>query len=90
MAELKIRKRDGRTQDFNRDKIVVSIAKAGGTTEQAEEIAVEVENWASNISPDGIVTSRQIREKTLELLRLVNPEAAESFEEYYKAKEAAA
>ncbi len=90
MAELKVRKRDGRLQDFSREKIAVSVAKAGGTREQAGKIAVEVENWASNISPDGVVTSLQIREKTLELLRPVDPEAAESFEEYHKEKEVAA
>lgn len=84
MAEIKVKKRNGSLQEFDRNKIESSIAKAGGTPEGAGKISVEVENWVSGAAVDGVISSLQIREKVLELLRVANPEVAKTFEEYRK------
>jgi transcriptional regulator NrdR family protein len=84
MDGLKVRKRDGRLQDFDRTKIATSIAKAGGLPEQAEEIAAQVESWVAGVATGRVVDSSAIRAKIIELLRRTNPEAAETFEQYRK------
>jgi 2-phosphoglycerate kinase len=84
MDGLKVRKRNGHLQDFDHQKIANSIAKAGGLPEQAEDIAVQVENWAQGTAVDRMVPSSEIRNKVLELLRISNPEAAKSYEQYRK------
>jgi transcriptional regulator NrdR family protein len=84
MDGLKVRKRNGGLQDFDRQKIANSIAKAGGLLEQAEDIAVQVENWAQGTAVDNVIASSAIRTKVLELLRISNPEAAEGYEQYRK------
>lgn len=84
MAELKVRKRDGRLQDFDRTKIANSIAKAGGLPGQAEEIAVQIENWVAGAATAGVIDSSAIRARAIELLQRTNPQAAETFEQYRK------
>lgn len=85
MAEIKVKKRNGSLQEFDRNKIESSIAKAGGTPEEAGRVSVEVESWVPSAAVDGVISSLQIREKVLELLRTPNPEVAKTFEEYRKA-----
>ncbi|MBM4401830.1 MAG: hypothetical protein FJ044_01135 [Candidatus Cloacimonetes bacterium] len=80
---MKIEKRDGRVEDFDRSKIVAGVS-AAGEEEKAEEIAAQVEEWAKDAAVGDTIGWSAIREKVLELLRVSNPEAAARFEEYKK------
>ena len=82
---IKVQKKDGRLEDFDRSKMARGILKSGATTEQAENIAAQVETWAQTASVNGVVGALEIRTKVLEVLRSVNPEAAAAFEAYRKA-----
>lgn len=81
---LKVEKRDGRMEDFDRDKIASGIVKSGATSEQVESITAQVEKWAQGVAVDGVVKTSYIRAKVLELLRTASPEAANNFAAYKK------
>ena len=82
--ELKVRKRDGRIEDFMRDKVAASVRKAGASPEVAESIGIQVESWAGDAATEGVIKSSEIRTKVLELLRPLNPKAATAYETYKK------
>jgi len=63
---MKIRKRNGKREDFIREKIVVSVLKAGGNIRRARNIARQVERVVSRSSA---ATTRQIRTEVLDRLR---------------------
>lgn len=81
---IKVEKKDGRLEDFDRNKVSNGIVKSGATSEQAEGIAAQIETWAQGAAVNGVIKSSDIRPKVLELLRSVNPEAAASFAVYKK------
>jgi len=82
---IKVQKKDGRLEDFNRHKVSAGMVKSGASFEEAENIATHVENWAQKTAINGVVQTNEIRAKVLEILRSVNPEAAAAFEAYKKA-----
>jgi transcriptional regulator NrdR family protein len=82
--ELKVEKKDGRMESFNRNKIASSVTKAGGTQEQSESITSQVEGWAPSVAQNGVIKTSEIRTKVIELLKAVNPEAAARYEAYKK------
>ena len=81
---IKVEKKDGRLEDFDRNKVSGSVVKSGASPEKAESIATQIETWAQSAAMDGVIKSSDIKTKVLELLRSVNPEAAASFETYKK------
>lgn len=81
---IKVRKKDGRLEDFDRNKITDGIIKSGATQEQVENIARQVETWIQDAATNGVVDSNSIKGKVLELLRPANREAADKFEAYKK------
>ena len=68
---MKVRKRDGREEEFIREKIVVAVVKAGSSLENARAIAKEVENLF--LTRDA-VTSEEI--KNADLKRLTDRDVA--------------
>lgn len=82
---IKVQKKDGRLEDFDRNKVSQGIIKSGGMPDQAENIAAQVETWAQTTAVNGVIGTGEIRNKVLELLRAVNPEVAAGFEAYRKA-----
>lgn len=80
----KVQKKDGSLEDFDRGKITGGVMKAGGSAEDAEKVAAEIEAWLPTVAVNGIVNSPDIRTKGLEALRTVNPTVAASFEAYKK------
>jgi len=80
----KVQKKDGQVQDFDRTKIVSGVVKAGATPEEAERVAVEVENWLPTVATEGTVNVTDIRTKVLEVLGMVNPVALGVFGAYQK------
>lgn len=79
---IKVEKKDGRLEDFDRNKVSNGIVKSGASAAEAESIADQIETWAQSAAMAGVVKSSAIRTKVLELLRSVNPEAAAAFEAY--------
>lgn len=81
---FKVRKKDGSVQDFDRMKVVKAVMNAGGTPENAEQVAVEVEAWLPTVAVEGVVESRDLRIKGIEVLKTVNPTVATTFETFTK------
>ena len=84
---IKVQKKDGQTEDFDRNKILNGVIKSGGTPEEAENVTKQIEAWIVTAAINGVIPSMQIRTKLLEVLRLVNPTAAAAFETYQKPSE---
>lgn len=84
MAKIKVKKKDGRLEDFNRNKLSGGLVKSGASSEEAENIIAQIETWTQSTALDGVVKSSGIKTKVLALLRSVNPEAATTFEAYKK------
>ena len=84
MTEIKVEKKDGRLEDFDRNKISSGITKAGVSVEEAENITGQIEAWLPGVTVGGVVKSSDIRTKVLELLQAVNPEAVAKFRAYKK------
>jgi len=77
---VKVRKRNGRTEDFIREKVVVSCVKAGAPVETAREIAKKVEGKVhENMSTE------DIRKVCLQALREKNPDWEKRWQAYDKA-----
>jgi len=81
---IKVRKRDGRLEDFDKRKIVTGAVGSGCSFEEAKKLADQVMVWAESNLHEGAVDSSEVRIKVLELMRSSNPVAASSFETYRK------
>lgn len=80
----KVLKKDGSLQDFDANKIVAGIIKAGGSQQDGEKVAKEVQEWLSYAVENETINYEDLKNKVLEICRSVNPAAAKSFEEYKK------
>lgn len=88
--DINVLKKDGRLQPFDHNKIAAGLIKSGMTLENAESVAVKVEEWVQTTAQNGIVNSMDIRNKVLELLQVTDPKIAESFGSYQKVPQVAA
>lgn len=82
--EIKVEKKDGRVEDYDRSKIVAGVVHAGGSPAEAEGIATQIEAWLQTKTSPEPVKSNDIRARVIDLLRPVNEEAAQSYETYKK------
>lgn len=80
----KVQKKDGTLEDFDRNKILNGVVKAGGSPEDAQKVLAEVEAWLPSAAKNGVVRSSDIRTKGLAVLSTVSPEVAKEFEAYKK------
>ncbi|MBU0976377.1 MAG: ATP cone domain-containing protein [Patescibacteria group bacterium] len=87
MNDLKVEKKDGQQEDFDRSKLIKSMISAGADDAQANEIASKIESWAIDSAEEGLIKVADIRVKVLELLIPVAPDAAKAYEEYKKPVE---
>jgi len=81
---MKIQKKDGRLEEFDRNKLKQSILAAGANENEVESIITQVEAWAPSMAVNDAVHSQVIRAKVIELLKTANPTAAKTYEEYRK------
>lgn len=81
---IKVEKKDGRMEDFDRNKVSGGIVKSGASPTEAESITNQIETWVQSAAVNGVIKSSAIRTKVLELLRAVNSKVAASFEAYKK------
>ncbi|MGC9098943.1 MAG: ATP cone domain-containing protein [Candidatus Micrarchaeia archaeon] len=80
---MKVKKRDGREEDFVREKIVVAVVKAGGNLENARAIAKEVENTFASRSA---VSTDEIKNEVLKRLKDRDAAAYNGWLSYNKNK----
>jgi transcriptional repressor NrdR len=80
---MKITRRNGRREDFVREKVIVSIVKSGGNIRRARSIAREVERAVARNRP---VTTRDIRSEVLSRLEERDPRAYRSWLAYDRQK----
>lgn len=81
---LKVEKKDGTQEDFDRSKVVSGVVASGAASDVAENVASQVESWAGGAAVAGVIRAADIRAKVTELLRAANPVAASAFEAYQK------
>jgi transcriptional regulator NrdR family protein len=75
----KIRKRDGRTEEFDAQFVSAGVAKAGATVREAVQVAKEV---SLKVSKKSEISSDELSETVSESLRKINKTAAEEFVGY--------
>ncbi|MBU0496762.1 MAG: ATPase [Candidatus Thermoplasmatota archaeon] len=75
----KVIKREGHTEDFVKEKIVVSVIKAGASPEIARKIADTIEK-----QPEESIRTSYIRQHILDELKLHNPEWPKRWYNYDK------
>jgi transcriptional regulator NrdR family protein len=80
----KVLKKDGSLQDFDWQKIVIAVTKAGASEDEANKVAMEVEGWLNSVAQDGVIKSYDLHVKVLEVLKASNPAAGAAFESFRK------
>jgi len=80
----KVQTRNGDLEDFDRNKVINGLIKAGATAVEAEQVAVEVEAWLPTAANEGVVDSLGIRHKAAEVLKTFSPDVATSYDAYRK------
>jgi transcriptional regulator NrdR family protein len=83
MLLVKIKKRDGRLEEFAESKIVAGLRKAGATAEEATHIAKEV---AEKVAHKAEVTAEELSNMVVASLKKVNRVAAGEFAKYHDEK----
>lgn len=78
---MKIVRRDGTTEDFIREKIVVAVIRAGGRLEMARGIAQDVE---SALASSKKVTTDQVRTEVQNRLKAKDAAVYKSWMSYDK------
>jgi len=81
---MQIQKKDGRLEEFDRNKLKGSILATGANENEVESITTQVEAWVPSMAINNAVHSQVIRAKVIELLKTANPTAAKTYEEYKK------
>jgi len=80
----KVLKKNKEFQEFDRNKIINGVIKSGGSSEDGEKVALEVEKWLPAIVKNDIVNYSALKWKVLDSLRMVNLSAAKNFANYKK------
>ena len=77
-------KRDATQEDWDRSKLLASLANAGVSAEEAEKVTAEVEAWVTTEGANGPVPSTAIRSKVTEVLQPGNADAATAYSGWVK------
>jgi len=80
---VKIKKRDGRFEEFVGSKIVAGVKKAGATAEEAAHVAKEV---SEKVAHKAEVTAEELSNIVVTSLKKVNKAAADEFAKYSDKK----
>ena len=81
-----VRKFDGSTEPFSREKIVRSIQAAGASEAAAQEFMAVAYPQLASRSRDGAITSWAIKEEVSLVLDASDPAVARSYREYSKKR----
>ncbi len=80
---VKVKKRDGKIEDFKLSKIVAGCEKAGSNAEQALCVATEI---LTSVADKTVVPAVELSDRVVSELRKFNETASEAFDEYRHAK----
>jgi len=80
---VKVKKRDGRIEEFMKSKIIKGCQKAGATVIEAAKVAEEV---AVKVTRFTIVTTDEIAKSVVDSLEKINKKAADSYKNFRKQK----
>ena len=84
--EIKVIKKDGNLENFEKGKIERVTIAAGLSQEEAQGLALKIERWAKSTGR-GKITSLQIRDEVVPQLKKLNKFAYNAFVWYQKTKE---
>lgn len=73
---VKIKKRDGRTEDYVESKIVAGVKKAGATAKEAEQVAKEV---TAKLAHRTEIAAHELSDIVVTSLKKVNKKASDEF-----------
>jgi len=85
MAELRVRKKDGREEDYREENVFESMRKAGLPETDARSIALKVTEWVRERAEQGAVATSEIKDRVVEQVREVNEEVSERFRNFVKS-----
>ena len=81
----KVQKQDGGIEDFDTKKMLLSLVRAGVAPDQAERILDNVRSWFYTLDME-LVKSSDIRQRTADLLKKINPQAAQGYKIFKKSQ----
>lgn len=81
---IQVRKKDGSLEDFNREKVYNSLLAAGLTPVDADEVADQIQVWVGE--SDQIISTAEIRERSIDLMKTKDVAAAERYKTYKKSE----
>lgn len=82
---LKVKKRDGKVEDFSREKLLKSLRKAGMVSkEKMEKIADTVTMFVKEAGKQGAVETSKIKGRVIGQMRTINSAAADKFAGFKK------
>jgi transcriptional regulator NrdR family protein len=84
MEKVKVQKKDGRIEEFDKEKLRKSVSAAGATQDQSQLVTEEVEKWLYSVALEEIIDTQTIRNKVANSLSERNPKAAKNYREYKK------
>ena len=84
MAEIKVKKKDGKEEPLQLSKIENAVKKAGGSVTLAAESALEVGVWAKETAKEGIITTVELQKKVVEFVATKNNEVATAMQKFIK------
>jgi transcriptional regulator NrdR family protein len=81
----KIQKKDGSLENYDRSKLLLSMVRAQATPEQAESALGQIESWLTQSKQESVST-KEVHDKVSEVLKGINPRAAQNYEVYRKSQ----
>lgn len=82
---MQVKKRDGRLEEFDREKLKRGFVAAGVADDEAEGYTGQVEDWAQSEAQDDVIASTAIWAKVVEILEESDSEAASRYKAYREA-----
>lgn len=79
---MQVKKRDGRLEEFDREKLKRGLVAAGIEDEKTEELTSQLEQWAQDAATDEVIESQAIWEKMVEVLEETDPDSASRYKAY--------
>ena len=81
----KVQKQDGSVTDFDSKKMLLSLVRAGVAPDQAERILDNIRSWFYSLDME-FVKSSDIRQRIVDLLKKINPQAARGYKMFRKSQ----
>lgn len=79
---MQVKKRDGRLEGFDREKLKRGLVAAGVEDEKVAELVDQLEDWAQEAAVDETIESQAIWEKVVEVLEGADPDAVDRYKAY--------